>query len=76
MFQYIAVLRSRFIHNIPIGSRVSATAALGRWSIEASSTSTYRKVDLANEDHCGTCASEQAPVRNFVIVNDDIIYLE
>jgi hypothetical protein len=67
MFQYIAVLRSRFIGHI---------RPLGRWSIEASSIQTYKKVDLANEDHCGTCSNEKQPSANFAIINDDIICLE
>jgi hypothetical protein len=75
MFQYIAVLRSRFIHNIPVVSRGSA-AALGRWSIETCNNKTYKKVDFANEDHCGTCSNEKQPSSNFAIINDDIICLE
>ncbi len=28
---------------------------LGRWKIETCKNQTNHKVDLSNEDHCGTC---------------------
>lgn len=28
---------------------------LGRWSIEVCNKKTDKKIDLANEDHCGPC---------------------
>jgi hypothetical protein len=30
---------------------------LGRWRIENCYTTVHRKVDYANEDHCGVCAN-------------------
>lgn len=30
---------------------------LGRWSLVDHSTKAYRRSELANEDHCGTCAT-------------------
>lgn len=32
---------------------------LGRWCLKDTST-TYWKIDMANMDHCGTCANEKA----------------
>jgi len=31
---------------------------LGRWKIESCNTKTNQKIDFSNEDHCGTCQSE------------------
>jgi hypothetical protein len=30
---------------------------LGRWSLVDHSRTAYRRSELANEDHCGTCAT-------------------
>tara|TARA_B110000967_G_C18886841_1_gene564543 strand:+ start:2588 stop:2818 length:231 start_codon:yes stop_codon:yes gene_type:complete len=30
---------------------------LGRWSLVDDSRKAYRRSELANEDHCGTCAT-------------------
>lgn len=30
---------------------------LGRWSLVEDSRSAFRRSELANEDHCGTCAT-------------------
>lgn len=50
---------------------------LGRWN-RSSELQTYKKVDWANEDHCGTCASP--PLINNLPENDPIrtnyLYLE
>lgn len=40
----------------------STSLPLGRWNINYCNIKTDRKIDLANEDHCGTCnqyANEQ-----------------
>jgi hypothetical protein len=31
---------------------------LGRWSIETCNKKTNRKIDWANEDHCGPCGKK------------------
>lgn len=50
---------------------------LGRWN-RSSESQTHKKVDWANEDHCGTCASP--PLINSLPENDPIrknyVYLE
>ena len=33
---------------------------LGRWSLVDDSRKAYRRSELANEDHCGTCAMRQS----------------
>jgi hypothetical protein len=35
------------------------TSILGRWLIEKDYKKVNRKLDLANEDHCGCCITEQ-----------------
>ena len=35
------------------------TSILGRWLIEKDYKKVNRKFDLANEDHCGCCITEQ-----------------
>ena len=45
---------------------------LGRWSIDSSFKTISRKVDYANEDHCGPCGRQITPeskVTNIPIVN-------
>ncbi len=50
---------------------------LGRWN-RSNESQTHKKVDWANEDHCGTCASP--PLINSLPENDPIrknyLYLE
>ena len=52
---------------------------LGRWSLVDDSRKTYRRSELANEDHCGTCSEyinqqkEQKEIEEFYQI---VIYSE
>ena len=41
---------------------------VGRWNIDYCSVKTNTKIDLSNEDHCGTCG-EYATLRKNVLGN-------
>ena len=41
---------------------------VGRWNIDYCSVKTNTKIDLSNEDHCGTCG-EYATLRKNVLDN-------
>jgi len=47
----ISILTKRTISSYP-------TSILGRWLIEKDYKKVNRKLDLANEDHCGCCITE------------------
>ena len=44
------ILQKLITSNIKIDKKI-----LGRWNIEACNIKTDRKIDLSNEDHCGSC---------------------
>ena len=53
---------------------------LGRWSRESCDVKIYRRVDLTNEDHCGSCNHqlENTPTisnKTYIIINDDVIFV-
>ena len=48
-----------------------AQKPVGRWNIDYCSVKTNTKIDLSNEDHCGTCG-EYAKIREFVLKNNII----
>ena len=43
---------------------------LGRWAIHHSNTQIDRKIDLANEDHCGCCSVVDVPNKVTEIEDD------
>lgn len=49
------------LKKIPIFKRIFSNGdmprPLGRWSLVAHNRTAYRRSELANEDHCGTCAT-------------------
>ena len=47
-------LLSTFINRVFVKEQTS-TVLLGRWSIVYCENTINKKIDLANEDHCGTC---------------------
>jgi hypothetical protein len=49
---YIMRTVLRVLRNIKFGNDAKP---LGRWSIDTSNTIRNQKIDLANEDHCGSC---------------------
>tara|TARA_B100000768_G_scaffold92515_1_gene86499 strand:+ start:49 stop:306 length:258 start_codon:yes stop_codon:yes gene_type:complete len=54
----------RVLRNIKFGTDVKP---LGRWGIDTSNTIRNQKIDLANEDHCGSCGEyivSKLPVLN------------
>ncbi len=46
--KYITILKSCFLQKQP-------TVSLGRWNIVYCEKKINKKIDLANEDHCGVC---------------------
>ena len=42
----------RILRNIKFGTEAKP---LGRWNIDTCNTIRNQKIDLANEDHCGSC---------------------
>ncbi len=63
----ISILTKRTISSYP-------TSILGRWLIEKDYKKVNRKFDLANEDHCGCCITEQ-PKLTEPKQEDDSYYL-
>lgn len=61
--------------------RAQSTApVLGRWSLEFSQQKLNRKVDLANEDHCGCCDDTKKEIKQsekvyMVCGYDDVVVL-
>ena len=51
-----ALVRRGSLHN----------TTLGRWKIDYNPDTTGRKVDLSNEDHCGTCGEYVSSFRKDV----------
>ena len=47
--QILTIIKNIFIRNY------SKPAPLGRWKIETCNIKLNNKIDLSNEDHCGTC---------------------
>jgi hypothetical protein len=45
-------------------------SGMGRWSRLTDQAQTFKKVDLANEDHCGTCSK---PRTQRIFMTDDEI---
>lgn len=41
-----------------------APKPLGRWGIVSCATEINKKIDLANEDHCGPCGQYNIPKQN------------
>lgn len=59
---------------------ISTYPVLGRWALNQTDSLVHRKIDLANEDHCGCCIhldekkqEEKQTDDLFVICNDDIV---
>jgi hypothetical protein len=53
----------RILRNINLGTDMKP---LGRWNIDTCNTIRNQKIDLANEDHCGSCGEyivKKLPVR-------------
>lgn len=50
---------------------------LGRWEIPSSTKLLHRKIDLANEDHCGCCEPEKPKETTMMIIQgyDDVVFL-
>ncbi len=60
MNKYINIFRNLFYkQNVK-------TNPLGRWKIENCNLKTNNKIDLSNEDHCGTCG-KYAETKLFLI---------
>ena len=53
MNRIIIVIKNLFL-NLSIFKKHNPVI-LGRWNIENCTKKINRKVDLSNEDHCGTC---------------------
>lgn len=53
--QVFKTIMNKFTNKIP------DTRPLGRWNIDNCSKRTNRKIDLANEDHCGPCGQYIIP---------------
>lgn len=43
---------------------------MGRWRIETSNKQMNHKIDLSNEDHCGTCGEYALSKINFKNLNN------
>jgi hypothetical protein len=41
------------------GIRQNIKPIIGRWNLDYNINSINRKIDLSNEDHCGTCTSSE-----------------
>ncbi len=59
---------------------ISTYPVLGRWALNQTDSLVYRKIDLANEDHCGCCFQSEEKKQEdkqtedlFVICEDDIV---
>jgi hypothetical protein len=57
---------------------LSTYPVLGRWALNQTDSLIYRKIDLANEDHCGCCFQSEEKKQEeiddlFVICEDDIV---
>lgn len=57
---------------------ISTYPVLGRWALNQTDSLVYRKIDLANEDHCGCCFPSEEKKQEetddlFVICEDDIV---
>ena len=61
MFQRISFLSAK---NIRLTPSYLAKPNLGRWEIHYNPTTTFQKVDWANEDNCGVCQSSNPPTNN------------
>ncbi len=57
---------------------LSTGPVLGRWALPDSTWTQYRKVDLANEDHCGCCVFDSNTVKTtkYIICEDDVICID
>ncbi len=42
---------------------------LGRWNIDNCIVKMNKKIDLSNEDHCGTCSTIQDMKKNVIVNN-------
>lgn len=49
------IVINRFLNNF--GIKQSIRPIIGRWTVDYNINRINRKVDLSNEDHCGTCTS-------------------
>jgi len=53
---------------------------LGRWAVQEVDKLVFRKIDLANEDHCGCCIQEKPLIEEkndkYLICDDDIICVD
>jgi len=56
------VIIARIIKNLEI--KQSIKPLIGRWTVDYNINRINRKVDLSNEDHCGTCVSEKPSTNN------------
>jgi len=54
--QLVKTIINKFSNKI-----IPHTIPLGRWNIDNCSKRTNRKIDLANEDHCGPCGQYIIP---------------
>lgn len=48
---------------------------IGRWARCVDPQQTFKKVDWANEDHCGTCTLPTPPPSRFFMSDRDILEL-
>ena len=75
------IMFSLFFKHLSQAKRpISTYPVLGRWALNQTDSLVHRKIDLANEDHCGCCIhldekkqEEKQTDDLFVICNDDIV---
>ena len=61
-------LLTTFINRVFVKEQ-TPTVLLGRWSIVYCENKINKKIDLANEDHCGTCniiPDEEKDIKSFI----------
>jgi hypothetical protein len=61
----------RLVNNFGIKQNIKPI--IGRWAVDYNINTINRKVDLSNEDHCGTCVS--VPEQITVTRNKQQIYI-
>lgn len=54
---------------------VHVSALPGRWVRCSNPSLTFKKVDWANEDHCGTCSAITQTPKRFFMTDNDILEL-
>ena len=67
IYNYIIKIMSNFINKFFVKEPV---VLLGRWNIVYYQQKINKKIDLANEDHCGTCNNNNKDNKDNIIIDN------